>query len=163
MQKAIYAEAFFPLFLEINENTKFKVYLGSRNLSSWKTNPLALLGRNGGLTCHFSARSVSECSSLYSQTGFNTSAEKQVRAHLTADFQGKYAPFFSLCRTSVFEGIKVLTEILPPRENRLEVTRPVAAMEQSIFNISLINWHFHWSTCLLNLYLNEGIFWIPCT
>lgn len=100
-----------------------------------------LWGETEVATCHFSARSVSECSSLYSQTSFNTSAIQR-RAHLTAVFQVKYALSLSLCRTTVLESIKVLTEILPTRENRLEATRPVAAMEQSIFSMFLTSWGF---------------------
>lgn len=95
------------------------------------------------VACHFAARSFSECCSLHSQTSFNTSAGKQVKAHLTADLQEKYAWSLSLCRTAVLESIKVLTEILPTRENRLEATRPVAAMEQTIFNAFLTSWAFH--------------------
>lgn len=54
---------------------------------------------------HFSARSVLECSSLYRQTSFNTSAGKQARAHLAAAFQEKYAQSLSLCRTAVLGSI----------------------------------------------------------
>jgi len=95
------------------------------------------------VTCHFSARSVSECSALKSQTSFNINAGEPVRAHLTTDFQEKYPLPLSLCRTAVLESIKVLTEILPTRENRLEAPRPLAATEQSIFNMFLTRSGFH--------------------
>lgn len=54
-----------------------------------KPNHLLLWGETEVLACHFPARSVSEYSLPYSQTSFNISAGKQIRARLTADFQGK--------------------------------------------------------------------------
>lgn len=72
--ESLVCTGFLPLFLEINKNTK--VFVGSRNFPAEKLSHLLLWEEMEVVTCHFAARSFSECCSLHSQTSFNTSAGK---------------------------------------------------------------------------------------